>query len=63
MDKRKMEKLEHDLIAIHGPQNVNQISNCLRQIQPGTLSGLDEPGYRNYVQGISNNIKNQMVGR
>jgi hypothetical protein len=63
MDKRKMEKLEHDLIAIHGPQNLNSINTSLRQIKPGTLSGLDEPGYRNYVQGISNNIKNQMAGR
>lgn len=56
-----MEKLENDLMKIHGAQNLHIIQGQLRKIDPQHVTRLDDHSYKQFLQGISGQI-NYTIG-
>lgn len=55
-----MEKLEHDLMKIHGPKHLNVIQEKLRQIDPNVVASLDENKYHNFLAALSTHVGNAL---
>lgn len=53
-----MEKLENDLMKVHGPRYLNVIQEKLRQIDPKVVSGLTDSQYHNFLAALSSHVGN-----
>jgi len=53
MNKRKKERLAHDLMKIHGQHNAGVINQRLEQLDARSLSTLNDEGYNQFLNGLN----------